>query len=256
MRLTVLGCSGSAPGPGAATSGYLVEAEGFRLVFDLGSGTLAALQTRCDPFDIGAVVLSHLHLDHCADVSGLVEYRRNHPEPPVDPRAHRVPVYAPEGAPNRLAAAHAPSPKRLGETDLTDVLDFRSLRRETLRIGPFEVAVAPVVHPCPAFGFRVTHEGRSLVYTGDTVRCPELLDLAAGADLLLADAAWIDAGDYPPNLHMSGREAGQVARDAGVDRLLLTHVQPWIDRSAVLSDASEAFGGATDLAAQGVTYSP
>jgi ribonuclease BN (tRNA processing enzyme) len=255
VRLTVLGCSGSAPGPNAVTSGYLVEAEDFRLVLDLGGGTLAKLQTHTDPFDLGAVLLSHLHLDHCADISGLAEYRRGHPEPPFDPREHRLPVYAPEEAPRRLAAAHAPSAEHRADTDLGDVFDFRLLAHGTVRIGPFEVTAAPVSHPCPAFGFRIGYGGRTLVYSGDTAPCAALVELARDADALLADSAWL-SGANPPNLHMSGKEAGQTARQAGVRRLLLTHVQPWIDRSTVLAEAAAAFGGHTELVEQGASYSP
>ena len=92
MLLTVLGCSGSAPGPRAPTSGYLVECRGVRLVIDLGNGTLAELSARMNPFDIDALLFSHLHADHCADFSALVVLRRYHPRPPYDVTAHRQPV--------------------------------------------------------------------------------------------------------------------------------------------------------------------
>ena len=109
-------------------------------------------------------------------------------------------------------------------------------------------------HICEAYGFRLSYGGVSLVFSGDTVPCPELVRLAAGADLLLADSAWRAQAGRANYLHMSGREAGEVARAAGVGRLVLTHVLPWSDRDGVLRDAREAFPGPVALATPGATY--
>src|SRR2546421_5856364 len=224
VRLTVLGCSGSVPGPGTATSGYLVEADDVRLVMDFGSGTLARLYRACDPFDVSALLFSHLHPDHCADIAGMILIRRFHPKPPFNPFERRLPVYAPEEAPTRFAALHAPSEEERLTTDLSDILDFHALRPGTFRIGPIEITVARMAHICEAYGFRITHRGRTLVYSGDTARCVELGRLAANADVLLAEASWENQGTYPDNLHMTGKEAGELAKQANVKKLLLTHI--------------------------------
>ena len=89
MRLTVLGCSGSGPGPFSPASGYLVTAGDARLTLDLGNGTFGALQRHLDPWQLDAVAFSHLHPDHCADFTALVVYRRYHPHAPFDPRRAR-----------------------------------------------------------------------------------------------------------------------------------------------------------------------
>jgi ribonuclease BN (tRNA processing enzyme) len=86
------------------------------------------------------------------------------------------------------------------------------------------------------------------------VPCPELVELARGADLLLADSAWREQAGRADYLHMSGREAGAVAAAAGVGRLVLTHVLPWSDRDGVLADAVEEFSGPVVLAAPGAVY--
>jgi ribonuclease BN (tRNA processing enzyme) len=252
VKIIVLGCSGSVPGPDLPTSGYLVEAGGFRLVLDLGAGTFAKLQTHCSPFDVDALLLSHLHLDHCADFAALTTYRRRHPRPPYDPRARRLPVHAPAGAAERLANAHAAS--RAERESVEDVFAFSTLRPGTFTIGPCTVTVAAMRHICEAYGFRVECGGRSMVFSGDTAACPELVELARGADVLLADTAWTDRGSRPDNLHMSGREAAGVAVEAGVGRLLLTHVLPWSDRDAVFADASRVFPGPTTLVEQDAVY--
>jgi ribonuclease BN (tRNA processing enzyme) len=231
-----------------------VEADDVRLVMDLGSGTLARLQLDCDPFDVNAILFSHLHPDHCADVAGLILIRRFHPQPPFDPRERRLPVYAPAEAPTRFAALHAPNEAERVTTDLSDVLEFHALRPGTFHIGPVEITVAPMAHICEAYAFRITHDGRSLVYTGDTARCAELDRLAANADMLLAEASWESQGTYPDNLHMTGKEAGSLAKEADVHKLLITHVLPWTDKDAVFTDASAAFPGPVEVVEDGDVF--
>jgi len=231
-----------------------VEAGDIRLVLDLGNGTLARLESICDSFDITALLFSHLHPDHCADFSGLITTRRYFPNPPFDPFERRLPVYAPAEAPSRFAALHAPSEEDRLTTDLGDVFDFQPLCAGTFRVGDVEVTVSPMAHICEAYGFRVTHDGRSVVYTGDTARCAELDRLAADTDVLLCEASWVNQGSYPGNLHMTGKEAGQLARDARVGRLLLTHILPWTDKDAVFADASEAFAGTVTVVEQGDVF--
>ena len=258
MRLTVLGCSGSGPGPTSPASGYLVSAGSARLLLDLGNGSFGALQRHLDPWELDAVALSHLHPDHCADVSSLLVHRRYHPYPPTD--AVRLPVYAPAEAPRRLAAAYAPSAAELATTDISDTFDLHDLAA----IGAAEVAGttlrgARVDHPCTAYALRVEHEGASLVYSGDTGPCPGLVELARGADVLLCEATWPHTvpglyAEPPPGIHLSGRQAGEHAAAAGVGRLLLTHVPVWFDGAALLAEAREVFDGPAELVAPDASY--
>jgi ribonuclease BN (tRNA processing enzyme) len=254
VLLTVLGCSGSAPGPRTAASGYLLEADGFQLGIELGNGVLAELQAVRDPFDLGALLFSHLHPDHCADFTALTVLRRYHPRPTRDPRSPRLPVYAPADAPERFVAAYSPNAAERAREDLGDVFDFRPLADGIVHIGPFEVTVATAVHPCAAFSFRIVHDGRSLVYTGDSGTSRTLDKLAKGADTVLADASWTHAASRLPDMHLSGIEAGRLAQAAGAGRLLVTHVLPWTDPAAVLAEASAEFAGPTQLVVQGESF--
>jgi ribonuclease BN (tRNA processing enzyme) len=254
VLLTVLGCSGSAPGPNAPTSGYLLEADGFLLGMELGNGTLAVLQAVHDPFELGALLFSHLHPDHCADFSALTVLRRYHPAPPRDTKKHRLPVYAPREAPSRFVAAYSPDEADQAITDLSDVYEFHALRAGTVHIGPFDVTAIRAKHPCEAFCFRISHAGRSLVFTGDTGAFDELVELAAGADVVLSEASWTHAEHRPSGLHLSGTEAGELAKKSGAGRLLVTHVPPWTAADAVLAEARAAYPGEIQLAEQGATY--
>jgi ribonuclease BN (tRNA processing enzyme) len=254
MLLTVLGCSGSAPGPDRPSSGYLVEANGRKLVVDLGTGTLAALSAGHDPFDVDALLFSHLHPDHCADVGTLTVVLRYRLDPPYDIATRPLPVYAPADAHERFAAAFAPSAADLADTDLTDTYDFRPIGPDPMEIAGFTVTAVPVDHPCEAYGFRIEGDGTSLCYTGDTGPCDALTGLARGADLLLAEATWTDRADRPAGVHLSGRQAGELADRAGARKLVLTHQAPWTDRSAVLAEARAVYAGPVELAEPYAVY--
>jgi ribonuclease BN (tRNA processing enzyme) len=244
MRLTVVGCAGSAPGPASAASCYLVEHDGFRLLLDLGNGAFGALQALADPATIDALFLSHLHADHCLDVAPFVVWHRYSGRAP----SRHLPLYAPVAAERRLALAYDDD----GEP-LTDVFDFVPVGAGRLELGPFAAELARTAHPVECYAIRLTAGGRSLVYTGDTGASPAVVELARGADVLLAEAAHPDVPDLPPALHLTGREAGEHAVAADVDRLLLTHVPAWVDRDAQLADARAVFA-ASELVEPGATY--
>ncbi|AXI77729.1 MBL fold metallo-hydrolase [Peterkaempfera bronchialis] len=246
MDLTVVGCSGSFPSPDSPCSCYLVEADGFRVVIDLGNGALGALQKYCGLYDVDAVLLSHLHADHCIDMCAYWVARNYRVGGCPDP----LPVYGPQGTAERLARAYDMDE----QPGMKEVFDFRTLTPGSFELGPFRITAAPVAHPVEAYGFRLVHGGRSLVYSGDTGRCPELTDLARGADLFLCEASFTDGKEEIPDLHLNGREAGECAADAGVGRLVLTHIPPWTDTERNVSDARAAFGGPVEAARAGAVY--
>ncbi|WP_026876436.1 MBL fold metallo-hydrolase [Jiangella gansuensis] len=245
MRLTVLGCSGSVPGPESPASAYLVEADGARLVVDLGNGALSPLQRHVGLTglaELEAVVLSHLHPDHCMDLCGLYVALRYGVSSP-----RRIPVYGPDGAGERMAAAYGKEP----QPGLSGEFDFRAFPSGIFRIGPFDVRAVAVPHPVPAYAIRVSHAGRTLVYSGDTAPSDALVELADRADLLLCEAAYDDGDDNPPGIHLTGRQAGEHAAAAGVRRLVVTHVPPWGDPQRAVASAGAVYDGPVELAAPG-----
>ncbi len=259
MRLIVLGCSGSGPGPTSPASGYLVKAGDAHLTLDLGNGTFGLLQRHLDPWDLSAAVFSHLHPDHCSDFASLAVHRRYHPRPPYDPATRPLPVLAPDEAPTRFAAAYAASDAERAETDLTDIFAFQPLADGgSVELAGVTVRARAVEHPCEAYALRVEHDDRSLVYSGDTGPCAGLVEAARGADVLLCEASWPHVTQWwdepPPGVHLSGRQAGEHAAAAGVGRLLITHVPAWFDAQALLAEAKEAFGGPVDLVEPDAAY--
>jgi ribonuclease BN (tRNA processing enzyme) len=246
MRLTILGCAGSFPGPESACSAYLVEADGFRLLLDFGSGSLSALQRYAGLHAVDAIIITHLHCDHVLDACLYVVVRRYAPDGPFPP----LPVYAPSGAPDRIATAYS---SEAGPLD--DVYTFYGLQPGTFPIGPFSVTVDQVNHPVETYGVRLEHQGRVLAYSADTGPCEALTRLALGADLFLCEASYIDGADNPPDLHMTGREAGEAATKAGVGRLLLTHlVTAWGSEATTYDAAASAFAGPVEIVRPGARY--
>ncbi len=247
MRLTIVGCSGSFAGPHSAASCYLIQAEhegrDWNLVLDLGSGALGPLQRHLDPMAIDAVVLSHLHPDHCLDLCGLYVMQKHHPT--AAPR-HRIPVYGPRLTGERMARAYDLTPPG----DMNSEFDFRLLTdRGPVLIGPFSITPHLVNHPVEAYGFRVEADGKTLAYTGDTDTCDALKVLCHNATLVLADSAFIDGRDGAQGVHLSGSRAAQAAVDAGgVQRLMLTHIPAWNDTAVCRAQAGAVWPGPVELA--------
>jgi ribonuclease BN (tRNA processing enzyme) len=131
---------------------------------------------------------------------------------------------------------------------MTEVFDFLTLDPGRRDIGPFRVTADHVNHPVETFGFRIEHAGRSLAYSADTGESPALVELARSADLLLCEASFLDGPDLPPNLHLTGRGAGEHAARADAGKLVLTHLTPGNDQACTLAEAQSAFRGPVSLA--------
>jgi len=253
VDVTIVGCSGSFAGPRSAASSYLVRAEHegrtWSIVLDLGNGALGALQRHIQPYAVDAILLSHLHVDHCIDMCGLYVMMRY---VPGGPGRATMPVWGPPGTGMHLAHAYGS-----GEAeDVLGVFDFRDLRhRDPVTVGPFTITPVRVNHPVEAYGFRVEAGGRVLAYTGDTDICDELDELMAGAHLVLADAAFVDGRDTVPDIHLSGRRAAEAAvRAGGVRRLMLTHIPAWNDPEVCREQAAAVWPGDVELAQADATY--
>lgn len=247
MNLTVVGCSGSFPGPDNPASCYLVEADGYRVLLDLGNGAFGYLARHIDVNDVDAVLLSHLHPDHCLDLCSMYVARTYHPRGALP----KVAVYGPRGTAKRLAAAYRVE----SDSGLGDVYDFVEWDTATsYEIGPLSVRVANVTHPVAAYALRIAHGDKVLVYSGDTGPCEALVGLARDADLLLCEASFLAGGEHAADVHLTGCEAGEHAARAGVRRLVVTHVPPWYDPRELVAEAQRTYAGPTEAARAGAQY--
>jgi ribonuclease BN (tRNA processing enzyme) len=223
-----------------------VEHEGFRVMLDAGNGAVGALQRHTELFGLDAVVLSHLHADHCLDLIAYSYARRYAPERPTE----ALPVYGPPGSQERLMRCY----ERWPDDDLSGVYDFRDVTPGRFELGPFTVDLAPMAHPVECNAIRLTGGGRSLTYSGDTGPTDQLIRLAQGTDLALFEASWFEGDPNPPDVHLTGREAGEHAAKAQAGRLLLTHLVPWGSRERTYGEAHGVFPGELDVVEPGSTY--
>ncbi len=235
MKLTVVGCAGSFPGPDSPASCYLVEHDGSRILLDLGNGSLGMLQNYADIYDVDAVFLSHLHVDHCMDVCSYYVARKYHPD-----GAHsRIPVFGPSGTADRMAAAYGLA----RNPGMHEEFNFMRHAPGATVVGPFTIETVRVTHPVEAYSIKVSANGQSLVYSGDTGPTDALVELARGADLALFEASFVDRPDNPPDLHLTGAQAADHARRAGVGRLVLTHLVAWNEIDQVRAEAAAVYDG-------------
>ncbi|NTV39221.1 MAG: MBL fold metallo-hydrolase, partial [Demequinaceae bacterium] len=238
MRLTVIGCAGSVAGPDNPASSYLLEADAggrtWRLLLDLGSGAVGPLQAVIDPAAIDGILISHGHPDHCADLASLSVLLRYGPA--LGGHLAPIPLWGPEGIDERVRQIE-------GASDFSGLTPFAWSpleAGETRALGPFTVTAARAWHPVPALAYGI--EGPSefggqakFVFTGDTDLCPEVIEIAADADLLLAEAGWAHRRENPQGIHLTGTQAGELARRSGAKRLVVTHVASWVDPAATLA---------------------
>jgi ribonuclease BN (tRNA processing enzyme) len=230
-QVTVLGSCGAFPEPGRACSGFAVDWDGYRLVLDLGYGTLARLLAHWPDGRVDAVAITHEHPDHCVDLHGLFRMRfyGRSGEPPL-------PLYCPPGVLDRLQGLEP-------DAELTAVFGVHPLPG-TYAVGPFELTGRLLPHFVPNSGIRLQAGEIALAYSGDTGPDPLLAELGRDADLFIVEATDRDGETQRParNL-MTAAEAGDWARQAGARRLMLTHFWPGNDRSASVAAASAEFGG-------------
>jgi ribonuclease BN (tRNA processing enzyme) len=244
VTLTVLGCTGSYPGPEGACSGYLLRSDDQAVVFDLGPGTMAALQRHMDLGELTAVVLSHHHPDHWTDLGVLRTAWRYGLG-----RAGLTVVGTAQGRDlaDRLADGHlAPT------IDWIDVDDG-----DEVKLGTWNLTFSATDHYVPTLAVRVDLQGRSFAYSADTGPGWSPEALGDDLDVLLCEATMLDeerTGDRAELLHLTATEAGRLARKVGVERLLVTHLPVGADPAAYRAEAGEAFGGPVEVVHQDAVY--
>ena len=247
MRLDVLGCAGTYPVADLPTSAYLISAGDTKILCDAGFGSIAELTRRIDLDELDAVVLSHRHPDHCTDLLALhhaLAYG------PYDRR--NLPVFCAPGVGLRIADFLG-----AGEGHVFfDVFDFHEVGETNhVVVGSIDLRFAVTAHPVPTIATRFEAAGRSLTYSADTGPGGGFPELAARSNVILCEATIEGARDDHHFVHhLTAAEAGAIAREAGAEKLILTHLPPNLNRQRSLSDAKAAFGGDTAVASPGDVY--
>jgi ribonuclease BN (tRNA processing enzyme) len=247
VKLTIVGCAGTFPGPKSACSSYLLEHDGYRLLLDAGNGSTGALQRTISLLDLDAVMISHMHGDHFLDLVTYTYARRYHP----DGNPGCLPVHGPSDVADHVAAAFGRPVKEL----LDEVYEFHPASGPgTIDLGPFTIERDRVNHPVETYAMRITAGGKTLAYSADSGVSEELVKIARDADLFLCEASYLEGDANPPDIHLTGKEAGEHASRAGVRQLVLTHLVPWGDEDRTLEEATAAYDGEIAVACSDMVF--
>ncbi|WP_407350788.1 MBL fold metallo-hydrolase [Lactococcus garvieae] len=229
MKLIALGVWGGYPTRDAGTTSYLLQSEeGFNLLLDAGSRAVTELEHELSPNDLDAIILSHYHEDHMADLGALRQYRQLQTVKP-----EILPIYG-----------HQENEYEFSKLSLENVSEGIAYDVENgTSVGPFDIQFLKTVHPVICYAMRIAERatGKVLIYTGDTGYFAELVDFSKDADILLADVYFFKDKAKMPN-HLSSVEAGEIAAQANVKKLVLTHLPQVGDLQVLREEAQEGAG--------------
>ncbi|MFZ5352912.1 MAG: MBL fold metallo-hydrolase [Bacillota bacterium] len=243
MKLTVLGNYGPYPKAGGACSGFLVDSEEAKILLDCGNGVLSRLQQYIDIEELDAIILSHLHSDHMSDIM-ILQYAADI-KMMKGQMQHGIKVYAPcnpEEAFERLRYKNA--------------IDLHKIEPNTkLTIKNLTIRFKPMVHGYENYAISVEKGYKKFVYSGDTSPNEDLVEFSKGADLLLCEAGLLERDEKCIRaMHLTAKEAGEIASKAGVRRLLLTHFLPDVRIEHYMNEASEVYNGIMEIAGENKSY--
>ncbi|MDR3157342.1 MAG: MBL fold metallo-hydrolase [Lactobacillales bacterium] len=232
MKLTVLGCWGGYPYKDQGTTAFLLQANGYNLLIDCGSRAVTELEHHISPLCVDSVILSHYHNDHIADLGVLQQYRGLWPKEDSNWDGQILKIWG-----------HTEDKFYFDHLTFADVSVGKSYEESDLkRIGPWDVTFLRTIHPVPAFALRFLERdtGKILVFTGDSGYLDKLCTFAKDADMFLTDTYFF-AGNERHFAHLTSKEAGEIALQANVKKLILTHLPQHGDLEQLKKEAEEAF---------------
>ncbi|WP_408009566.1 MBL fold metallo-hydrolase [Pseudalkalibacillus sp. A8] len=242
MKVTVIGCWGGFPKVGEATSGYLLQEDGFNLLVDCGSGVLSKVQSYIAVEDLDAVIISHYHADHIADIGPLQFGRlvKSH----TGKTLAKLPIYG-----HRFNETEF---KKLTYKEFTAAEEYNPAM--PISVGPFEIAFLQTKHAVPCYAMRIEGGSHTVAYTADSSFQEEFFPFFRGADTLLCESNLYKGMDGTSVGHMTSEEAGIVARESRVGKLILTHLPHFGELEQLVPEAKEQFHGDVVLAEEGFVW--
>ncbi|MGE6630876.1 MBL fold metallo-hydrolase [Bacillus sp. NPDC077027] len=242
MNLTVIGCYGGFPAAGEATSGYLLESGGFRLLIDCGSGVLSKLQQYIDIEELNAVILSHYHHDHIADI-GPLQY------------AKLVGYHLGKSSGSLTIYGHAGDQEAFSK--LSHDIHTKAEAydpSQSIQIGPFHIKFLKTVHSAECYAMRITDGKHVIVYTADSSYHEAFIPFAKDADLLIAESNFYAGQDGSGAGHMNSTEVATIAREAQVGELIITHLPHFGWHKDLVNEAKALYTGNVQLAQSGLRW--
>jgi len=225
-----------------ACSAYLVEDGGFSFSLDFGTGAFANIRRYVDYDKIDAVVISHMHADHFLDLIPLryaIRYGSKR-------RANRLPIWMPPGGIEMLRSMTSVFAGEGNGDFLNESFEMQEFDPASpLPIGSGKLRFAPTTHFVTSFAIRYERNGTSITYSADTAPDERVVELARGTDLFLCEATLLAGEEEHGGIrgHSSAKEAGQMAADAEVARLVLTHYSQDATANDLVEGASSIYKG-------------
>ncbi|MGJ7910272.1 MBL fold metallo-hydrolase [Neobacillus sp. LXY-1] len=236
MKLTVIGFWGGYPKKNAASSGYLLEHDHFKLLIDCGSGVLAKLQNIVEPEELDALVLSHYHPDHIADI-GVLQHAR------------LIQGFLGKEFPTLPVYGHHFDQEEFAKLTYKNITQGHAYDpNQKLSVGPFQITFLKTDHPVPCYAMRIEADGKVLVYTADSAFKEEFIEFSQAADVLLCECNFYGNQSGKSAGHMNSLDAGQFANRAGVKKLILTHLPHFGNLTDLTTEAAQHFTGIIELA--------
>ena len=243
MELIVLGSSAAYPSFGKACSGYLLREDKTQILVDCGTGVLSNLFKWADPAALNAIILTHLHTDHFLDIYPLryyLQYQAKIDSP--------ILVLAPEGGKEHVLQLVNEKRKSV----FTEFFEFDSIcEGMNINIGAFEFDFFMVPHAGETFALSATGEKKVMFSADCGLGAKSILKNAAfGADLLVCEATLQDRSVSLEKVHLTAEQAGEIAEEAEVKKLMLSHIWSGLNSQVSISQAEKVFGGQVILAVE------
>ncbi len=227
MKLSVLGSGTCIPNKHRGSSGYAVELGDAIVLLDCGNGTTWKLgHVGIDYLGVDHIFITHFHPDHTADLIPFL-FARKYPTAPNN--AKPLSVWGPMGFRDFFAALQS----AYGDWILPDDTNIREIDTTSVELTSFKIRTSKSLHTHNSFSYRIDSGGKSLVYSGDTDYTRDLVELSAGADLLILECSFPD--DMKREGHLTPSDVVRVVRESGVNRVVVTHMYPMLNEAELLN---------------------
>ena len=239
MKVIVLGSGTNVPSRRAA-AGYLVKTD-TNFVMDFGYRTFYNLSQVTDRKKISHILISHLHPDHYED---FIPFFQNAVYESKKSSRKDVTVIGPPGT-KRLFSAMLNFPSFDGAKFKTRV---REIPEGTFSIGKTKIVAKKVDHVpyLHCLGYRIEYSGKAIAYSGDAVLCEALVELCRNCDVAILDCSF--PKNHPTGNHLGAINCGKVASEAGVKKLVLSHLYPACNGRDMAKECREVFNGEVIIA--------